>query len=65
MTIIDVITEYGRDGGNQYEGFETLLSSLLKKDAACEKGTLTAAGQIVNCLVENVLPMEERSMGKL
>lgn len=64
MTIIDVIGEYGRESGSQYEGFEALLSSLLRKDAACEKGALTAAGQIVNCLVENVLPTEERSMGK-
>ncbi|KAJ8305636.1 hypothetical protein KUTeg_016181 [Tegillarca granosa] len=47
-----------------YEFFEQLLENLLKKDedGNFNKGALTACRQIVDCLVENVLRLEERSV---
>lgn len=57
LTITDAVGACAKDGG-QYEGFESLLSTLLCKEQ--DKAVLHAAKQIVNCLVENVLTLDER-----
>uniref|UniRef100_A0A915HGM1 Nipped-B protein n=1 Tax=Romanomermis culicivorax TaxID=13658 RepID=A0A915HGM1_ROMCU len=57
LTITDAVGACAKDGG-QYEGFESLLSTLLCKEQ--DKVILHAAKQIVNCLVENVLTLDER-----
>jgi len=46
---------------------ETCLLQLLKKDehGNYNKGALSSCRQIVNCLVEHVLRLEETSMGRL
>lgn len=49
---------------NGYEFFEQLLENLLKKDenGHYNKNAVTACKQIVDCLVENVLRLEEKSV---
>ncbi|XP_063406097.1 nipped-B-like protein A isoform X2 [Mytilus trossulus] len=49
---------------NGYEFFEQLLENLLKKDenGHYNKNAVTSCRQIVDCLVENVLRLEEKSV---
>lgn len=49
---------------NGYEFFEQLLENLLKKDenGQYNKSAVTSCKQIVDCLVENVLRLEEKSV---
>lgn len=61
VTITDVIGACFKEGAN-YDGFESLLTILLKKEN--DKNALQAAKQIVNCLVENVLTLEEKLVGR-
>lgn len=60
VTITDVVNACSKENAN-YEGFESLLTILLKKEN--DKNALQAAKQIVNCLVENVLTLEEKLVG--
>lgn len=60
MNITDVVAA-SKDTG--YEFFEQLLENLLKKDedGNVNKSAILACTQIVDCLVENVLRIEEKS----
>lgn len=61
MNITDVVAA-AKD--TSYEFFEQLLENLLKKDdeGNYNKTAITACKQIVDCLVENVLRIEEKSV---
>ncbi|KAK7495047.1 hypothetical protein BaRGS_00013687 [Batillaria attramentaria] len=61
MNITDVVAA-SKDTG--YEFFEQLLENLLKKDedGNFNKSAILACTQIVDCLVENVLRIEEKSV---
>ncbi|XP_056020035.1 nipped-B-like protein isoform X3 [Ostrea edulis] len=61
LNITDVVAAC-RDTG--FEFFEQMLENLLKKDEEgnINKSALTACRQIVDCLVENVLRLEEKSV---
>ncbi|XP_005090101.1 nipped-B-like protein B [Aplysia californica] len=61
MNITDVVAA-AKD--TSYEFFEQLLENLLKKDddGNYNKAAITACKQIVDCLVENVLRIEEKSV---
>ncbi|XP_061192495.1 nipped-B-like protein isoform X1 [Saccostrea echinata] len=61
LNITDVVAAC-RDTG--FEFFEQMLENLLKKDedGNINKNALTACRQIVDCLVENVLRLEEKSV---
>lgn len=61
LNITDVVAAC-RDTG--FEFFEQMLENLLKKDedGNINKSALTSCRQIVDCLVENVLRLEERSV---
>ncbi|RUS79411.1 hypothetical protein EGW08_012824, partial [Elysia chlorotica] len=63
MNITDVVAA-AKD--TSYEFFEQLLENLLKKDddGNYNKTAITACKQIVDCLVENVLRIEEKSVEK-
>uniref|UniRef100_A0A2C9MAH1 Nipped-B protein n=1 Tax=Biomphalaria glabrata TaxID=6526 RepID=A0A2C9MAH1_BIOGL len=63
MNITDVVAA-AKD--TSYEFFEQLLENLLKKDEEgnYNKAAITACKQIVDCLVENVLRIEEKSVEK-
>ncbi|BFZ16564.1 hypothetical protein BsWGS_19603 [Bradybaena similaris] len=63
MNITDVVAA-AKD--TSYEFFEQLLENLLKKDEEgnYNKTAITACKQIVDCLVENVLRIEEKSVEK-
>ncbi|XP_078316661.1 nipped-B-like protein isoform X3 [Crassostrea virginica] len=61
LNITDVVAAC-RDTG--FEFFEQMLENLLKKDEEgnINKSALTSCRQIVDCLVENVLRLEEKSV---
>ncbi|KRX94601.1 Nipped-B-like protein, partial [Trichinella pseudospiralis] len=58
VAIIDVVSIFAREGG-QFQPIETLLKALLK-DVQEESSTSLAARQIMRCLVEHVLVIEEK-----
>ncbi|KRZ09115.1 Nipped-B-like protein, partial [Trichinella zimbabwensis] len=58
VAIIDVVSIFAREGG-QFQPIETLLKALLK-DVQEESSASLAARQIMRCLVEHVLVIEEK-----
>ncbi|OUC49102.1 HEAT repeat protein [Trichinella nativa] len=62
VAIIDVVSIFGREGG-QFQPIETLLKALLK-DVSEESSVSLAARQIMRCLVEHVLVIEEKLVGQ-
>ncbi|KRX59134.1 Nipped-B-like protein, partial [Trichinella sp. T9] len=62
VAIIDVVSIFSREGG-QFQPIETLLKALLK-DVSEESSVSLAARQIMRCLVEHVLVIEEKLVGQ-